>query len=155
MSPVWGRAIFYFEANAFNGSAIILEAQELAPIPWPLSLSPERVRELERLAEDGHQIHRGQRQYDIHPSFASLRNTVLYRTLLHEVGHHVDHRDCTEETWNTRTSSQKEDFAHRYAAEKARLLRAAGVSPFPPMVNQVEMIAAGLRTEWFAFHERA
>ena len=150
LSPVWGRAIFCFDIKEFNGRAIILEAQTEESFTWPISLSPASVRELDRLAEDGHQIQKKRRCYEIHPTFTSLRNTMLYRTLLHEVGHHVDYQNYTEEEWDIRTSQEKEDYAHRYAAEKAAQLRAAGICPFYPIINTMEMANAGLKIDWFA-----
>lgn len=150
LSPAWGRAIFYFDVKEFNGSAIILEAQTEEPITWPISLLPENVRELDRLAEDGHQIQRKRRCYEIRPTFTSLRNTMLYRTLPHEVGHHVDYQNYTEEEWYTRTALEKEDYAHRYATEKVAQLRATGVCPFSPIINVTEMTNDGLKIDWFA-----
>lgn len=150
LSPVWGRAAFYFDVDDFNGSAIVLEAQTAEPILWPVSLSPERARELKRLEDDGHQVRRDARHYEIRTTKASLRNTVLYRTLLHEVGHHVDYARCTEEEWDGRTPSQKEDYAHRYAAETASRLQAAGVLPFRQIADRQAMSGDGLDVEWFA-----
>ncbi|MEK8031451.1 hypothetical protein AACH06_11535 [Ideonella sp. DXS29W] len=150
LNPAWGRAAFYFDVEEFNGRAIVLEAQNLEPIIWPVSLTPERARELDRLVEDGHAIHRGKRWYEIRSTQASLRNTVLYRTLLHEVGHHVDHRRCSDEEWDSLTAMEKEDYAHRYAAENAALLKWAGLIPFAPMVDAEALRSEGLDPSWFA-----
>lgn len=149
LRPVWGRAVFHFDVDAFDGSAIVLEAQTVEPFTWSLSLTPEDARELDRLAADGHRIVRGRRRYEISPTQESLRNTVLFRTLLHELGHHVDFRDCDLEEWRTRTPSRKEDFAHRYAATTLARLRSEGTCPFPPRIDTNGMEGLGLEAGWF------
>ncbi|MDJ0797430.1 MAG: hypothetical protein QNJ51_11470 [Calothrix sp. MO_167.B12] len=48
------------------------------------------VKELERLREDGHRTATDKRHYLISSTLDSIRNTQLYRTLHHEIGHYVD-----------------------------------------------------------------
>ena len=149
LSPVWGRAVFAFESGGHRGAAVVLEAQDNAPIAWSRSLSPDQVRELERLREDGHEIRRSKRGFEIVTTPGSLRNTLLHRSLLHEVGHLVDHARSTAAPWASRTSLSKEDFAHRYAAETLAMLRQAGVAPFPRLFDAQGMRGSGLAPEWF------
>ncbi len=85
LSPVWGRALWFAEVRRRKGSAIVLEAQNLEPISWKKSLTPEFDRELKRLESDGHCIVTDKREIRIEVTATSLRHTLLYRTLLHEL----------------------------------------------------------------------
>ncbi len=151
LSPVWGRAQYYYDLASHSGSAIMIEAQSLETIRWSeASIHPESQRELERLRADGHTICQTRRGIDIIPSPASLRHTLLYRTVLHELGHHVDYFDrCPPGEWWSRTSSSKEDFAHRYAAECYRTLELQGIVPFAPKLEQDVLVKDGLDPAWF------
>lgn len=145
-APAWGRAIWNFEGAGLGGAAIILEARSLLPYRWSKHVDPERARELARLREDGHEIVSTRRGFEFHPTPSSLRNTVLFRTLLHEMGHHVDYWLREDESYYLRTQAAREDFAHRYASEaQGRLQR------FAPLVNPGRMIAEGLQPAWFTF----
>lgn len=149
LSPVWGRAVFVFDAPDCSGAAIVLEAQNDEPLAWPISLSPERARELDRLRADGHEVHKSKRRFEISTTPDSLRNTVLYRTLLHEVGHHVDHSRRSVEEWHGRTPTEREDYAHRYAAEMRERLQGLGVMPFSRRIDDGTLLQEGLKLEWF------
>lgn len=149
LRPVWGRAVFAFEKAPHAGTAIVLEAQHLGPTVWRNALDPQDQRELDRLQADGHQIRKTRRSITITPTAANLRNTVLYRTLLHELGHHVDYRRFTGDAWDSRPSAQKEDFAHRYAAEQMAALRQVGAVPFDPQRDAALRQDKGLKDEWF------
>lgn len=149
LSPVWGRAIFNFDMSARQGAAIVLEAQNIETIHWSKSLSPEDARELERLCRDGCELRQTRKGFELHVTPGSLRNTVLYRTLLHEMGHHVDRRNFPDRKRDTRTATEKEDFAHRYAREAFELLRQKGIVPFPAKLDAQSLREAGLRPEWF------
>jgi hypothetical protein len=149
LSPVWGRAIYSFGVSSYRGPAIVIEAQDTKPVIWPTSLDPERRRELDRLRADGHDVRRTRHGIEIHVTPSSLRNTVLYRTLLHEVGHHVDYKRCHENEWDSRTRSQKEDFAHRYAHEALQALELKGIIPFAPALDPQSLEQSGLSVEWF------
>ncbi len=132
---------------------IVLEAQSLASWRWPLALTPEWARELARLRADGHTAQRTRRHWLITPSPDALRCTLLWRTLLHELGHIADHARCLsgkgQEVWKTRCSSAKEDFAHRYAQERMAALQASGQAPFPAKNDSFRLLGNGLRPEWF------
>ncbi len=149
LRPVWGRAVFQFELAPHVGTAIVLEAQHLEPTVWRNSLAPEDQRELDRLQADGHQVRKTRRTIEIQPTPASLRNTVLYRTLLHELGHHVDRQRFSADEWDSRPPLQKEDYAHRYAAESFAALRQAGEVPFEPRSDHALRQAHGLDDRWF------
>lgn len=149
LAPVWGRAAFAFDIDKYSGAAIMIEAQAVAPISWPRSLAPESTRELERLRADGHEIRTTRRGMEIHVTPSSLRNTVLYRTLLHELGHHIDCKRSTEEQWACKTWMEKEDFAHRYALEQYAQLSNNGALPFPPILDVQTLLKDKLALAWF------
>ena len=149
LSAVWGRAVFEFDAPNCSGAAVVLEAQTDEPLAWPVSLSPERVRELDRLRADGHQIHKSTRNIVISTTPDSLRNTVLCRTLLHEVGHHVDHSQRSAEEWQDRTPTERENYAHRYAAEMLERFKKLGAMPFVQRIDEAGLLRDGLNPEWF------
>ncbi len=149
LRPVWGRAIFSFDISQQRGAAIVIEAHNLAGYLWPKSLSQESLRELARLQQDGHCITRTRRAYAISSDANAMRNTILYRTLLHEMGHHVDYRRSTEDEWAGKTKATKEDYAHRFAAQLYAKLEQQGVLPFPPMLDVAAMEKDGLEFSWF------
>lgn len=149
LSPVWGRAQFqYTLSDAHKGRAILLEAQSTATIGWSRSLSPESRRELQRLRTDGHEVTRTRRGWEISGTPASLRHTVLYRTLLHELGHHVDYQRSGND-WDTKTRSAKEDFAHRYATEAFARLNQRGLAPFEQQADRTSLERDRLNPAWF------
>ena len=103
--------------------------------------------ELARLRGDGHIITENKREFVITPTEGSIRNTLLYRTVLHELGHWVQYeREALDEATSlsndfdqaydlyfSKPSVEHEQFAHRYAEETARELRNRGVLPFDPI----------------------
>ena len=107
-----------------------------------------------------HRVTKEKRGYLIERSPESIRSTQLFRTLLHELGHYVDWMankielaletdDEAEEAWidqtyDTKPTATKEDFAHRYAAEMAER-----VPRFPPCMDYDSLRADGLDPEWF------
>jgi len=149
LSPVWGRAIYIYEIASYRGTAIVLEAQNLLPVIWGKSISQERVRELERLGADGHDIRKSKRGVEVHVTPNSLRSTVLFRTLLHEIGHHIDYNRRTDEEWDSLIHSEKEDFAHRYAGEVYQTLQQQGLVPFSALFDVQSLQENGLSPEWF------
>jgi hypothetical protein len=148
LSQVWGRAVFQFEFGDYSGRAIIIEAQDSLPYTWKRSRTPEHEREIERLRQDGHSVLLRGRSVIVEPNPESVRNTVLYRTLLHEVGHHVDHAQSTSEQWDGRTSSEREDFAHLYAAAAYERLRSKGIAPVDRSLFR-DALADELPLDWF------
>jgi len=143
--PVWGRLIYYSTIGSYEGTCINLEAINLDHvIEWPRKLSVENQAELARLKSDGHLYEETSRTHRFTVTENSLRHHILYRTLLHEIGHWVDYdskiyredhmidNDCgvAYDLYFSRPSVELESFAHRYAKEKADLLRAAQKIPF-------------------------
>lgn len=149
LNPVWGRAVFWFDFGRDGGSAVVIEAQCFKPIRWGPLLSLEERLELNRLSADGHRVERVRRGYEIHMTPESLRNTVLYRTLLHEIGHHVDFDLSSAEEWAGKTKKTKEDLAHRFASNGLELLKSQGLAPFAPLLDAAAMSRDGLDVAWF------
>ena len=151
LCPVWGRAVFFYEGVASPGPAVVLEAQSLTPIKWGRGLSISHTRELDRLRADGHSVRLDRRHWLIEPNAAALRHTQLFRTLLHEIGHHVDYRQTLASgmPWRNHTHQRKEDFAHRYAQTLFDALQARGDVPFAPVPSCETCLEQGLRQAWF------
>jgi hypothetical protein len=149
LRPVWGRAIFKFQHPRYTGTAIFLEAQNLEPSRWPRSLSTQNQQERARLLEDGHKEYLSRRHIEFQPTPASLRNTLLYRTLLHELGHLVDYATRGTGDYCNRPYREREDFAHRYATETIARLRESGLVPFPHRIDPEQLQQDGLEPAWF------
>jgi hypothetical protein len=140
--PVWGRLVYHAEIGDLSGSAIFLESQELgAKMRWSHKLDVEDRAEFERLKEDGHEFEQTKRHSTSRLTEKALRNTVLYRTLLHELGHwqHFENDvlaqedlDLAADLYFAKPSVEKEQYAHGYAEEKARMLRSQSLIPFAP-----------------------
>ncbi|ABW29063.1 ImmA/IrrE family metallo-endopeptidase [Acaryochloris marina] len=166
LNPVWGRFLYYATPRPHSGTAICIEAHNLnTPLRWSLSLGPDARDELTRLEADGHRIEKGRRDYTIHRTDESVRNTILFRTLFHELGHYVDWRhsvvlpslDTTSDAederlrqkFDSQPSQDKEAFAHRYAQNLATQLHQAGHIPFKPQPNEKALLDKGLKPVWF------
>ncbi len=151
LNPVWGRMYYFAQIgqrvgkHIAEGPAIFLEAMPTeSKIVWSTSLNPERASELQRLEQDGHTLERaGKKQY-VYTNATAIRQTQLFRTVTHEVGHWVDYLekverpgdkgiepyDILEDRYFARPKQEREAFAHRYADELGDRLKAIGVIPF-------------------------
>jgi hypothetical protein len=144
IAPVWGRLFFTadfgssFNAQGIIGPAISLEASNPErTLRWSTSLDPAELEELERLRTDGHKVEQKGKKYIIAMTQESVRETQLFRTLPHEIGHWVDWQEKVERPANTggdfdklvddywrRPKLEREAFAHRYAtAMRPQLLK--------------------------------
>jgi hypothetical protein len=152
LEPIWGRISYDTDIASRQGQILasgptlfVAAIEEDAVHRWPASLGPNDKRELERLRKDGHKIDFDGRYHLVRVSRSSARNTVLYRTIPHEIGHWVDWlqqvarpadrgQDYGElaDLYFARPSAEREAFAHRYASEWIDKLRAEGVVPFEP-----------------------
>ncbi len=136
LNPVWGRLLFDADFGRYRGPAIVIEATDLArPLVWPRKLSPDGQRALARLRADGHSIEEDRRGYAVHFTPGSVRQGILYRTLLHELGHWVDwqrHGRSGGADYFARPVGEREAFAHAYADRLGARLRRQGAIPFPP-----------------------
>lgn len=156
LRPVWGRMIYSTSLGPRVGPAIFLEAQ-VAGLQWVFARStrPEDEQELARARQDGHRVVRDRRGWRIESTTAAIRATQLYRTLLHEIGHHADRlasieRSESVERFFARPYLEREAAAHRYADEWAGRLQASGVIPFAPRHALDAFRRDGLTSDWFA-----
>jgi len=146
--PVWGRFLYFAEFGKHEGTAIILEAQELGTVlKWSKRMTIEDRAEYERLAADGHPFVETKRHFEAKLVEDAVRNTTLYRTLLHEIGHLAHyHRDVLDDRtaldedfdvardlYFSKPSSEREIFAHSFAESLSQSLRLTGEIPFDPL----------------------
>ena len=164
LSCVWGRLAYFADFGGTTGPAIILEAHPVNDaFDLPRSQTPDSSAEVERLRADGHTIADERRSWRVQTTLNSVRNTQLFRTLPHEVGHYVQFdREVRREAagddtallklhdmYFTKPLREKEDFAHRYAHEFYETARAAGRLPFERLVNLERIERLGLDAAWF------
>lgn len=160
LCSVWGRMAYWANIGEFSGPAIYLEAQPLdVKLTWSKKLSVQQKAELERLKQDGHKISEDKRSFYISTCLQSIRNTQLYRTLPHEVGHLVDYlvhvteasaqnpqqKDLLLKMYWSKPKYDKEIFAHRYADEFYQKNNVA----FCRIENPKRMMSCGLNPKWF------
>lgn len=146
-ASVWGRFLYLATVGKHEGTAIVLEAQEFgSKLSWPKKLKVEDQLELKRLKEDGHVFRETKRGYFTLLTEIAVRNTILYRTLLHELGHFRQYQEHTEypetrlsddiciaiELHDSVPEADLEAYAHRFAEEQSKQLRERGVIPFEP-----------------------
>lgn len=156
LKPTWGRVDYLAElfspggAPLAPGPAIFLDAVDIGrPLKWSKHLSPDDQLELERLSADGHTIKHNAKSIIISSTYSSVRNTQLYRTLLHEIGHWVDYvnrvvqpaaisntdySELSDRFWS-RPEAEREAFAHRYAESVRQELWNSKRIPFERIIN--------------------
>ena len=150
LRPVWGRVVFDTQVSGITGSAIHLDAQDQGQeIRWSPSLGPDEQRELAALVADGHRVVRSRRWWSVRPTVDSTRATQLYRTLLHEIGHHVDWCRATPELYFRRPLQEREHSADRYAMALRTELERRRAIPFDRSRDGATMRADGLDPGWF------
>lgn len=164
LSCVWGRLAYFADFGEAEGPAIILEAHPLGDVyELPRSQTPDTAAELDRLRADGHTVTCERRAWKIATTLESVRNTQLYRTLPHEVGHWVQYdREVRREAdgdpialeqlrdmYFTKPIREKEDFAHRYAREVYESAAAEHRLPFDRLVDPDRLERRGLQPAWF------
>lgn len=164
LRPTWGRYLYSSKLGAYSGATIHLEAQPRDLVfRWPRKQSVEDKSELERLIADGHEIEETKRHFIFHCNPDSLRRTMLYRTLLHEIGHHAHYRSAVdaekemmpeerlakEDAYWSKPSQEKEAFAHQYAKQLAEKLHNDGSFPFDRKLIGASLGRDGLTKDWF------
>lgn len=166
LKPMWGRLQYWSDVGPYSGPTIYLEAQLVdTPVKWSRHLSPDDDKELARLKADGHKITRDKRYYFLSNDLQAIRNTQLYRTLPHEIGHYVDYlvhveepsnavKNEAERDWITnqywsKSTLDKEAFAHRYAEEFYTRMNKKGILPFDRICHPEKMKEQGLDPAWF------
>ena len=94
LNPVFGRLIYSYEFENKIEPAIIIEAVDFSKkFKWSKKLSPEDQIELKWLINDGFNIKEDKRNYIAEYNIENVRNTQLYRTLIHEFGHYVHYQN--------------------------------------------------------------
>jgi hypothetical protein len=168
LKPVWGRFVYYADLGQYSGPGVYLEAVEIGKIiTWGNKLTPFEKRELESLYSDGHRIERVKRGYDIYTTPETVRNTQLFRTLPHEIGHAVDYltsslnpsSTATNESdseyisnaYNSKPIRDKEEFANRYAREFYQKCVNDNTLPFKRVFEREKLLEMGLDPEWFNY----
>lgn len=166
LKPVWGRFVYYADLGRFSGPGIYLESMATGTVlNWGNKITPFQRRELETLQSEGHEITKVRRGYDIHTSPHAVRNTQLFRTLPHEIGHAVDYlnnslmpsieapteteSDYIDAAFRSKPSLDKEEFANRYAREFYERHSSSGHIPFDPIVVDEELLKMNLNPSWF------
>lgn len=116
LNGAWGRYYPAVDIKNLRGSAIFLEALDTRkPLRWEKPLSSWGLERLERLRMQGHTTVETPRYWEIYSTLAAVRETQLFETLPHEVGHHLHYTQDAE--IGRRTKREKEEFAERYARE--------------------------------------
>lgn len=146
LHPVWGRLEYLSFIGGFVEPAIYLEAAKLGNQNWLKPTSLEHREEHERLIVDGHNFTEHERHLSSFFTEENIRNTLLYRTLLHELGHWheyysildkmgtISEQDLDYELdhYHAKPAIEREQYAHQFAAKWAARLRASGTIPFAP-----------------------
>lgn len=131
LQPVWGRLSYAYEFEGELQAAILLEAvPKDVTHTWSRKLSPADQHELEQFRAEGHHVLEDKRSFRVRSSPEAARQTQLFRTLPHEVGHYVHYLSYAEQPagepallepdkrvdWYFRLpSAEKERFAEGYA----------------------------------------
>jgi hypothetical protein len=167
LRPVWGRFVYYADLGKYSGPGVYLEAMEVgACMKWGNQLTPFYRKELDSLEADGHRIERVKRGYVIHTTPESVRNTQLFRTLPHEIGHAVDYlnnsilpsdeasteseSDFISHVYHSKPTLDKEEYANRYAREFYQAHLEQGSLPFEKIFQKEELMSMGLNPKWFS-----
>lgn len=160
VEPVWGRFITGVEVGSYFEPCVILEAVP-AETKWGWRRpGPMDAAEIERLRKDGHRVTQVRRGVAIESDLASARATQLFRTLPHEIGHHVDVLDNVDagsdagwrQRWArywARPEMEREAYAHRYADEFRSREERRGSIPFPQVDDPATLLADGVDPSWF------
>jgi hypothetical protein len=155
-SPVWGRMAYWADFGKHSGTSVVIEAiAHDYSYKIDKDIGPVFAHELEALTADGHRVVTGAKKIEITCPPDAIRNTQLFRTLPHEIGHNVDFTQKVrnvEGDWEelrnlyfARPQREREQFADRYAATVMAPYRANDIVPFPPLPNWEP------RPAWFYF----
>ncbi len=116
LRSVWGRYHPYGEFDNRFGGVIILEAMDLSrTLRWRKPQNAVWMEELEKLRREGHEVIETPKRYEIRSTLAAVRQTQLFGTIPHEVGHHVQAMNDSE--CYKLPTIEKERFAEDYARD--------------------------------------
>jgi hypothetical protein len=163
LRPVWGRIGYWSQIGGRAGPGVYLDAQPIGlALEWGKRLRPDDEAELERFRACGFEVEPHARGWRVRASSAAIRQSQLYRTLPHELGHLADMAACRRSLdWNgdedrfweryfARSEQEREAAAHRYADEFRRDARARGLIPFASTFDAAALRADRLDPAWFA-----
>ena len=137
---VWGGWFAGYEFESKVVSAIVLEAAGFgSKVKWSRKIGIDTQKELKRLQTDGFDVAETKRSYEIELSLENVRNVQLYRTLLHEIGHHY-HNSLDEDIFDKLPSVEKEAFAHNFADKLKIELEEKKIIPFPRIFNEKSIL---------------
>ncbi len=143
-SAVWGRLVFYYEFESEGVPAIILESVKSgSKINWSRKINIDRQKELERLKNDGFEMIETKRSFEIDLTLENVRNTQLYRTLLHEIGHYFQYCENPEK-FDRLPTAEKEVFAHNFADKLKLELEEKNIIPFSRQFFKESFVQNGL-----------
>lgn len=168
LKPVWGRFVYYADLGKYSGPGVYIEAAEVGKvIKWGNKLTPFDKKELDSLKSHGHHIEKVKRGYDIHTTPKTVRNTQLFRTLPHEIGHAIDYlyhsldpsieasseaeSEYITDAFNSKPTLDKEEYANRYAREFYSKNVADGNFPFERIYDEVSLVELGVNPKWFNY----
>lgn len=166
LSRVWGRLVYAFEWQKTIQPAIVLESVDNAgKLIFNKKMSISVAEEFARLQQDGHEFLPEKRAYIARFQLNAIRNTQLFRTLFHELGHYVHYQQqvltppSEDDSWEALDarrdlyfkipSNEKERFAHDYAESMASALRVQGKIPFPRILHEGFLQEHGLKKSDF------
>ena len=170
ISAVWGRFSYSSDLDNSYSNGIYIEAAPInMELKWNKKLSVFSMKELNLLKKDGHKIETTKRHHIIKTTPKTVRNTQLFRTLPHEIGHSVDYdrnfstpyfeaydrydnfdeADYIENIFNSKTALDKEEAANRYAREFYEKYSRSGELPFEQLYNEKLLIEKELDPTWF------
>lgn len=122
LDGAWGRYFPEYALNGRWGSAIILEACDLSRVlRWRKPLHPSALQELNVLRAEGHEITETRKHFEIRSTLEAVRQTQLFGTLPHEIGHHV--HASRDPNFDRLPAREKEAFAEKYAREFGAVLQ--------------------------------
>jgi hypothetical protein len=141
----WGQLCYSVELGRRDCAAVVLHAFA-ASGSWRWNRGrgpgPDDWQELERLRQDGHEITGCGRKLTIHTTRQAVRDTQLYRTVPHEIGHWTDFLEqARREDTRERPAREREHSAHRYADTIREQLTRNGHIPFPQMIERESLLA--------------
>lgn len=170
ISSVWGRFSYCSALDDSYSNGVYIESTKInMELKWDKKLSVFSMKEFNLLKRDGHKIETTKRHHIIKTTPATIRNTQLFRTLPHEIGHSVDYdKNCNtpyfeaydkydnfdeaeyiENVFSSKTTLDKEEAANRYAREFYDKYFKLGELPFKQIYNEELLKKSGLDPNWF------